>query len=102
MRKVVVTDHALIRWLQRARGIDMEGLRDALAEIAQPHVDAGVRTICQDGLWFRYENERLVTIVETKPTHVSHRINDRGGRNGTHEHGDKPHWKAAKRKRHHG
>jgi hypothetical protein len=102
MKKVVVTDHALIRWLQRARGIDMEGLRDALAEIAQPHVDAGVHTVCQDGLWFRYSGEKLVTIVETKPGPVSHFINDRGGRNGAHTHGEKPHWKAAKRKRHHG
>lgn len=32
-KKVVVTDHALVRWLQRVHGIDMDFFRNQLKEL---------------------------------------------------------------------
>lgn len=49
MADVSITDHALIRWLERAHGIEVEELREILREQAQRHVDAGAALVFEDG-----------------------------------------------------
>ena len=41
MREIIVTDHALVRWLERYCGIDMEYFRAQVADAARPYVEAG-------------------------------------------------------------
>jgi hypothetical protein len=80
---VRITDHALIRWLDRAHGIDMEDMRARLAELAQPYAAAAVKHAFVGGVWFVFENGALVTVVENKPRPEAVCGNDRGGVNGT-------------------
>jgi hypothetical protein len=61
--KPLVTDHALIRWLERRHGIDMEGFRECLTEKVERFAKAGCKSVKMDGLEFRFVNGRLVTVV---------------------------------------
>lgn len=99
MKQVHVTDHALVRWLERSRGIDMELLRSQLAELAQPCVDAGVKHAPLDDLWLIFDGNVLTTVSPSKPKFRSSFENDHRRQNGTGEWADKPHWKMMKRKR---
>ncbi len=38
---IVVTDHAVLRYLERGHGIDVEYFRDHLAQLARRGADAG-------------------------------------------------------------
>ena len=51
-RAVVITDHAVLRYLERVGGFQIEALRAALAARLQPGVDAGAGAIVIDGFAF--------------------------------------------------
>lgn len=100
MTEVIITDHALVRWLERARGIDLELLRKQLAEIAQPYVDLKVKHACVGGVWLVFHENKLVTVTPDRPDVASLVRNDKLGSNGTHVRTEeKPHWKCRARKR---
>ena len=45
-----ITDHAVVRYLQRHRGIDMDAVRQEIADMAarsKPHRTGGVRTVAR-------------------------------------------------------
>jgi dihydrodipicolinate synthase/N-acetylneuraminate lyase len=59
----VVTDHALIRWLERAHNMPMETFRDHLRGIVEEAAKAGARTLTRDGMVYVIsETGRLVTV----------------------------------------
>lgn len=99
--KVQITDHALVRWLERVHGIDMEWFRDRLAEKAQPCVDIRVKHACIDDVWFVFHDERLVTVTPDKPGLRSLDKNERERVNGVGRYGEKMPWQAKKRRRSH-
>lgn len=99
--KVRISDHALLRWLERAHDIDMNGFRAKLAAIAQPYLDARLKHVEVGGLWFVFENGTLVTVTPTKPSISQLFRHDRDDVNGHGKHPEPVHWKAAKRKRNH-
>jgi hypothetical protein len=90
---MAVSDHALIRWLERVHNIDMEGYRAHLEEIVAPAVEAKV-----DGWWYVFSNGVLRTVVRTKPSNRSKPVHDNGNVNGTHIR-ERQHWKDKARKR---
>ena len=98
---VIVSDHALIRWLHRVRGVDMEALRAELATIAQPFADVGARHAEIGGFWFVFLDGTLVTITPERPRLANALRNDRGGANGTHQKRQPLPWQAKKRRRDH-
>jgi len=61
---VYITDHAILRYLERGYGLDVEAVRDEMVSAARPAVDFGapvvichgVRLIIQDGC-------RVVTVL---------------------------------------
>lgn len=53
MTKVQISDHALVRWLERVHDIDMDWFRAKLAEIAQPYADARVKHACDGWIYDR-------------------------------------------------
>lgn len=62
---VVVTDHALVRWLTRVHGVDMEGYRAQLAREVEAPASAGARSAKIGGNIYHFDGEgSLVTIVE--------------------------------------
>jgi len=99
--KVRISDHALVRWLERAHDIDMEDFRSKLAVLAQPFFDARLKHAEIGGFWFVFDGGGLVTVTPTKPSISQLHRHDRDNINGSRKFADTPHWKAAKRKRNH-
>jgi putative hemolysin len=65
-----VTDHALVRFMERAGGLDAEALRLALAaslvraEEAAAAISASRYTVIVDGLRYVVEDGHLVTVLD--------------------------------------
>ena len=99
MTKVQISDHALVRWLERVHGIDMEWWRGVLAEIAQPYADMRVKHAFVGGVWLVFHDDRLVTVTPTKPARDALVKHDRQSVNGTTaRQPDTRHWKHKKRR----
>lgn len=67
---VRITDHALVRFMERAGGLDTSALRTLLQEslkraaIAAGKIDSADYTVAADGLIYVVENGTLITIKE--------------------------------------
>lgn len=62
MKHVFITDHALVRYLQRVRGIDVEAIRAQLAAECGPAIQLGAKTMRSGGLEYRFDGAKLITI----------------------------------------
>ncbi|HAW49182.1 MAG TPA: hypothetical protein DCX34_18445 [Roseovarius sp.] len=60
-----VTDHAVLRYLERAEGVDVEGIRRMIGRRVDRAVEMGACGIQADGLTFRLEQGVVVTVYET-------------------------------------
>lgn len=98
---VKITDHALVRWLERAHGIDMDRFRAELAALALPYAKLKVQHVEIGGVWFVFDGSILVTVTPEKPHASQSYRHDRYAVNGSGKHAEPLHWKAAKRKRDH-
>lgn len=63
----IITDHALIRWLERLQGIDLTVFREEIAAITRRAVSAGACSVTKDR--FRYCLAGA-TVVTVKPRNV--------------------------------
>ncbi|MEC5291558.1 MULTISPECIES: hypothetical protein [unclassified Aurantimonas] len=98
---VQITDHALVRYLERVRGVDMEHFRAELAAIAKPFADLNAKHAPLGDAWLVFEGEKLITIVPSKPDYTAKNRNDRGRQNGAHSPRDQMPWQGLKRRRPH-
>ena len=98
---VFITDHALVRWLERAMDIDMEAFRQQLADIARPYAEARVKHAEVGGLYLVFEEAKLITVTPDKPTLGQIRKHDRHNRNHQAPRDTPLNWKALQRKRNH-
>lgn len=99
MTKVQISDHALVRWLERVEGLDMEAHRAKLAEIAQAYADLKVKHAFVGGVWLVFQDNVLVTVTPERPDAYAKVKHDRHGVNGTATwQGDPRHWKHKKRR----
>ncbi len=48
-KRLIVSDHAVVRYLDRIGGFDIEGLRHQIAMRLQPHADRGAQGVVLDG-----------------------------------------------------
>jgi hypothetical protein len=58
-----VTDHAVLRYLERALGLDVEGMRVKIAALCQDACDAGALSIKTHGAVFVFEGRAVVTVL---------------------------------------
>ena len=58
-----ITDHAVVRYLERVCELDIEALRHELARQVDPAMRAGACAVVIDGFVYRLANGALVTIV---------------------------------------
>lgn len=65
---VHVTDHSVLRYLERVRGIDVEAVRTEIAAITEVAVQSGACGLNTDGMSYRFENGAVVTVTRTKST----------------------------------
>jgi hypothetical protein len=63
-----VSDHALIRWLERVHGIDMEFFRSQCASNCADLVASGASGGWIGGQWCVVKNNAVVTFMAAKPT----------------------------------
>lgn len=91
---ISVSDHALIRWLERHHGFDLAPFRQELADLVEPFVAAKARHAqVAPGLYATICNDVVTTVLPKKPPrrleplhgHVPEQLN----------------WKAQQRKRRH-
>lgn len=72
MSKLEVTDHALVRWLDRTGAFDVEQVRAALASSLERCADAAEQLgttrylIVADGLSYLVRDGKLVTVMEDR------------------------------------
>lgn len=59
-----VSDHAVLRFLQRKYGLDVEAVRAKIDALAGPAIDAGALTLKVDGVSFVLRGGRVVTTLE--------------------------------------
>lgn len=61
-RAVTVSDHAVVRWLERARGFDVDAIRAEIARICLPAAEVGCRKLSVGGLTYMLEGFKVTTI----------------------------------------
>lgn len=64
---ITITDHALMRYMERVKGMDFEPMRDELRAIIAPAI--GARSLRKDGMEYLLDGHKLIT-VQPKPKHV--------------------------------
>lgn len=63
----IITDHALVRWLERRHGIDMDFFRRKILEEVRDRYVVGCKRTKLNGLIYRFSDGRLVTVVRNGP-----------------------------------
>ena len=58
-----ITDHAVLRWLERVYEIDVEQIRAMIRDEVRPYVKAGASKARIGNLEYRFEGPSLVTII---------------------------------------
>lgn len=62
---IEVTDHAIVRWLERVRGIDMDAVRAEIAAHCRTAVEFGAASVLVHNVKFRLNQNIVCTIVRT-------------------------------------
>ncbi|PZQ45235.1 MAG: hypothetical protein DI551_07965 [Micavibrio aeruginosavorus] len=63
-KRIHVSDHALVRWLERVHGIDVDALRAKMLTSAQiRHIENGASVIKSKGHQYVVENNTIVTVI---------------------------------------
>lgn len=60
----VVTDHALIRWLERVHGIEVEALREVLYDRVRDAAAVGATRHRTAECTFIFRNGKLITVLD--------------------------------------
>lgn len=76
---VQVSDHAVLRYLERKGGFDIERLRLEIGKRAEPAHQAGATSVIVDGIAFLIANG-VVTTALIKETMICRQPNMRRGR----------------------
>jgi uncharacterized protein YlxW (UPF0749 family) len=59
-----VSDHAVVRYLERAMGFDIDAVRDAiLTDLVKSAMAAGVVSVTQDGVKLVIRDNRVITVT---------------------------------------
>ncbi|WP_457647385.1 hypothetical protein [Profundibacter sp.] len=58
-----ITDHALLRYLERVLGYDVESLRRQLGREIAARTDGQASAVRMDGFQYRIDNKAVVTIT---------------------------------------
>jgi len=61
-RRCEISDHALLRYIERVLGYDVEGLRAEIQRQVRPAVEVGASSIRADGFVYRIQGDIVVTV----------------------------------------
>ena len=61
-----ITDHALVRYLERVHGVDVEQARQRIAEDTKHAVETGAAALKKDGLRYIFKGGKVITVLLSK------------------------------------
>lgn len=61
-----ITDHAVVRYLERVKGIDIDAVRAEITAVVRRGVSYGAQSVILDGMRYRLEGQHVVTVIEKK------------------------------------
>ena len=64
MSKIIVTDHALVRYLERVAGLDLDPYRHHIASLVNEAAAAGAATITIDGYVYTLQGTFVTTVLD--------------------------------------
>lgn len=64
MTTITVTDHALVRYLERALGLDFSTARWAIEHAVREAADAGASSVRIGGLTYMLKGHVVVTVID--------------------------------------
>lgn len=64
IKRPIVTDHAVLRYLERAHGLDVEFFRGHIAALTSTGVTNGATGVKVEGVNFVLQGETVVTVLE--------------------------------------
>jgi len=64
-RRPSVSDHAVVRYMERVMGVDVEAVRNLIAAEVETAVAVGACGLKKDGFTFRLDGENVVTVYRT-------------------------------------
>jgi hypothetical protein len=59
-----ISDHALVRWLERIEGQDVEAIRAKIVRAIGDRLETGATRIRYQGITFRADKGVLITVIE--------------------------------------
>ena len=68
-----VTDHAIVRYLERAEGMDIETLRRRIGQTVQTGIEQGANGVVSGGYVYRIEGVAVVTIAAQNEVERGHK-----------------------------
>lgn len=81
--QAIITEHALLRWIERRHGIDIEAMRLELQELVEPYVAVRAAHAPLGGLYAVIRDTRVTTVTPTKPRGSALGKHDRENVNNT-------------------
>lgn len=72
--RLPVTDHAIIRYLERVEGVDIEGLRREIGRRVERGIELGASGVVLDGVCYKLRDGEVCTIwLRNHPDIRTHR-----------------------------
>lgn len=65
-RRPIITDHAVLRYLERVVGIDVEAHRRAMEMKTEDAVVRGACALVSDGFRYKISDDRVVTVARRR------------------------------------
>lgn len=62
---IEVTDHAIVRWLERVHGVDMDAVRAEIAAACRTGVSLGACSVKVQNVKFQLDENKVCTILLT-------------------------------------
>lgn len=79
-----VTDHAVLRWMERVQGVDIEAVRREIGRTADQGISAGASGVVSHGMVLRIADGVVVTVApQNEPDKRNGRKPRRRSRHGT-------------------
>lgn len=77
--KQIVTDHALVRYIERVLGVNLQEVRRAiLTDSIKAAVKGGAASVTIDGFTYIIENGRITTIIKGRQRNKKKRNGEKG------------------------
>lgn len=66
MKEIIVSDHAVIRWLERAHGVDIDFFRTAIGARCGPAIQAGASALILPDGQFTFRGNIVTTFLSAE------------------------------------